>query len=389
MALSLKLAIVSGTVLSTAVMLKLLSPFIMDFAVSDLPTIWTSLIAWLKPPYLYVVINCIIITIVASSRLQSKFEGSHSFSTYPTPVQHVEPVKVVQHIELTPAVIPFHTDSLVNEPVMISNVSVYNNSPKFVQVVPEQDFGLLENKPVKVSTGSYDSGAQFVHASEPDLVAINELVMDDEMRIAKQAYEEIKRNSKVKKSVISMSTWTPSKMNQVDLSSPMAKPPASARFSHRKQAKANLEGGRTLGVAKPKKQETLESTWKTITEGRGVPLTRHLRKSDTWETHGQRDTPNSEDLSIDHDHSERMTKSDTFNVNKNISGRGSSKKPPPLPSKLSRSGGSGRLKKEPSLGQEELNRKVEAFIKKFNEDMRLQRQESMNQYMEMINRGAQ
>ncbi|GKD36987.1 RNA-directed DNA polymerase, eukaryota, reverse transcriptase zinc-binding domain protein, partial [Tanacetum coccineum] len=129
--------------------------------------------------------------------------------------------------------------------------------------------------------------------------------------------------------------------------------------------------GRTLGVAKPKKQDTLENTWKKITEGRSVPLTRHLRKSETWETHG-RENHGSEELNDHH-----SSKSDTVDVS-----RGGA------PSKLNRSGGSGRLRKDPSLGQEELNRKVEAFIKKFNEDMRLQRQESMNQFMEMINRGA-
>ncbi|KAI3809961.1 hypothetical protein L1987_19566 [Smallanthus sonchifolius] len=332
MGLSLKLGLLSATVLSTAVMVKLLSPFIMNLAISDLPIIWTTLTSWLKPPYLYVVINCIIITIVASSRLQSKLDVSdHSFPTFPTPP--TEPVKVVHAAELLPPI---------------------NHEP--VDIAP-----------------------QFNH----------ETLDEDHMKVAKEAYEEIKKNRVVvNKSVISMSAWTSPDINQVGLSFPVEKPPASARFSHRKPAKATPEGGKTLGVAKPKRQDTLESTWKAINEGRSVPLTRHLRKSDTWETHGQRrENLNSEDF-LTETHSEKMTKSETFDVNRSGLGSRNAVKPPPPPSKLRRSGGSGRLKKEPSLGQEELNRRVEAFIKKFNEDMRLQRQESLNQYMEMINRGA-
>lgn len=244
------------------------------------------------------------------------------------------------------------------------------------------DDGVFENEPVKVTVG----GSRFVQVPEPEFSSpdqITDKFMDEDMKIAKEAYEELKK-SRVNKSVISMPVLTQSKINQVELSLPVQKPPASARFSHRKPAKATPEGGRTLRVTKPKRQDTLETTWKAITEGRAVPLTRHLRKSDTWETHGQTHT-HSEELPPDDDdnHSDnKMTKSETFG------GGNSSRKPPAAPSKLSRSGGSGRLKKEPSLGQEELNRRVEAFIKKFNEDMRLQRQESLNQYMEMINRGA-
>lgn len=131
-----------------------------------------------------------------------------------------------------------------------------------------------------------------------------------------------------------------------------------------------LPGVRPLGVAKPKRHETLESTWKTITDGRAMPLTRHLKKSDTWETHGRvrsdgRDHPKP-----------AMKKSETV--------KEYSSSPSPSASPVS-----GKLlRKESSLGHDELNRRVEAFIKKFNEEMRLQRQESYKHYMEMVNRGS-
>lgn len=92
-----------------------------------------------------------------------------------------------------------------------------------------------------------------------------------------------------------------------------------------------ISGARALRVARPKRQETLESTWKMITEGRHVPLTRH--------DHGGDNPP-------------------------------------------------ARIRKDPSVGQEELNRRVEAFINKFNENLRIQRQESLQQLTEMINRGV-
>ncbi|RWW64135.1 hypothetical protein BHE74_00028655 [Ensete ventricosum] len=130
-----------------------------------------------------------------------------------------------------------------------------------------------------------------------------------------------------------------------------------------------LISGKALGVARrPRRNETLETTWRTITEGRAVPLARHLKKSDTWDTRGG---GGEEDAAAK---AAVMRKSETFNE------RGAATSP--------KSGGSsgGKLRREASLGQDELNRRVEAFIRKFNEEMRLQRQESMKHYMEMINR---
>ncbi|GKE43397.1 CFE protein, partial [Tanacetum coccineum] len=119
---------------------------------------------------------------------------------------------------------------------------------------------------------------------------------------------------------------------------------------------------RSLRVSKPKKHETLESTWKTITDGRHIPLNRHLKKSDTFENHNQ-DEPKLE-----------------YNVMKNLE---------TFNDRTDRVLASRKLRKEGSPSQNELNRRVEAFIKKFNDEMRLQRQESLQRYMDMMNRGAE
>lgn len=153
-----------------------------------------------------------------------------------------------------------------------------------------------------------------------------------------------------------------------------------SRFGHNRKLplKANPEGARALRVLKPKKHETMESTWKMITEGRHMPLTRHLNKSDTFQSRNESSNVTNNRKAV--------KKSETFkdrtnyeNENQHLSPSSSSNLSPAT---------SGKLKKEGSLSQDELNRRVEAFIKKFNDDMRLQRQESLNQYMEMVNRGA-
>ncbi|CAA7392347.1 unnamed protein product [Spirodela intermedia] len=228
MVLSGKVLLVSTGVVSTAVVLRLYWPAVVVF----MPQIYVAALGWLAPPYLYCIVNLIIIFIAVSS------------SYHPhQPVPPAEPLKLPLDAHLPAAFLPGGG--------------------------PAEELG----------------GATASAATEEE-----------------------------------------------------EKPLVSMRFSARRGAKASHEG-RPLGVAKPKKNETLESTWKAITEGRGMPLARRLKKADGGSGGGAE--------------------------------WGSSSPP---------RGGGLRLRREPSTGQEELNRRVEAFIKKFNDDIRLQRQESFKRF---------
>lgn len=185
--------------------------------------------------------------------------------------------------------------------------------------------------------------------------------------------------------VISSSGWSPRRGESKDPPEKSTgnslvgdKPLVSTRLNRRRSIKASPEG-KALGVARSRKNETLESTWRTLTEGRAVPLARHLKKSDTWATHSRATAGDPTTPPATHE----IQKFESF-ASRSSAAAGS---PPP-------SSGGGysspmpKLRREPSLGQDDLNRRVEAFIRKFNEEMRLQRQESLQNYRDMIKRGS-
>ncbi|URD87624.1 fiber expressed protein [Musa troglodytarum] len=306
--MALKAAIASAGVVTAAMAIRLAGPPAVWFLAAEVPRAYDSALAWLRPPYLYLVINGIIISIAASSRFQKR---PSTATADLTPLPHLatmDPVAVVQ------------------EPV-------------------EYEAKLAEDAPTAEVYGRANAEAE-----------------DEEVE------EEF---------VISRSSWSPKRrsretMEEIPTEYSVAaaeKPLVSTRFSHRKAVKPSPDG-KALGVARrPRRNETLETTWRTITEGRAVPLARHLKKSDTWDTRGSGGEEEAEAKAA------VMRKSETFNE------RGAAAASP----KSGESSG-GRLRREASLGQDELNRRVEAFIRKFNEEMRLQRQESMKHYMEMINR---
>ncbi|GFZ04876.1 hypothetical protein Acr_17g0004480 [Actinidia rufa] len=349
--LSLRVVLISTSVLVTAMILKLYSPLLMEFTFYEIPWIWSFVVSWLRPPYLYVVVNCIIISIVATYKLQQK-----AAAEFP-------PEMVVLPVPTETVILPAPVKISEDYAVVYGGVDVKSAS---VEVRPEIECGY----DVNVVKGLAFDLFNHVDTKMPEMET-------EKTVLAAIAPEEVSGQDEVSDTT-TLPLITP-RMSSTEYSFPSnERPPVSVRTGNRKGVKSSPEDGRKLRVSKPKRHETLESTWKTITEGRAIPLARHLRKSDTWETHSRV----GHHLQAD---DQAMTKSETFNHRPPTTSSAANQ----LPRKLRREpSGPGKLRKEPSPSQDELNRRVEAFIKKFNEDMRLQRQESLNRYMEMINRGA-
>ncbi|XP_061982833.1 uncharacterized protein LOC133702544 [Populus nigra] len=325
--LSLKVALISTGVLSLAVILKL-PVLVTDFAVSELPIMYSSVISWLQPPYLYLVINCIIISILASSKLQLQKPKQEQQVPLP-PADIIVPLVQVTEEEEEDISVRLRSAAYVNEAV-VASCDRYG----------DYEYLDVEDKTVIVEDCAVESGGVYEREVDKAAPYRSDSI---EFLIEKDQNKE--------------------------------KPLVSARLGRRKSLKASPEGGgkaAALRVSKPKRHDTLETTWKTITDGRPMPLARHLKKSDEWDSHVRRENAPPPKMMT-------MKKYETFNDS--ISSR---------PEKLSRSPhGSGKLRKEPSPSQDELNKRVEAFINKFNEEMRLQRQRSLDQYyQQMSGRGA-
>lgn len=323
--LSLKVALISTGVLFLAVILKL-PVLVTDFAVSELPIMYSSVISWLQPPYLYLVINCIIISILASSKLQLQKPNQEQQVPLPPADIIVLPVQVTEEEE--DISVRVGSAAYVNEAVVASDR------------YDDYEYLDVEDKTVIVEDCAVESG---------------------------EVYErEVNKAAPYRSDSIEF---------LIEKDQNKEKPLVSARLGRRKSLKASPEGGgkaAALRVSKPKRHDTLETTWKTITDGRPMPLARHLQKSDAWDSHVRRENAPPPKMMT-------MKKYETFNDSISSSSE-----------KLSRSPhGSGKLRKEPSPSQDELNKRVEAFINKFNEEMRLQRQRSLDQYyQQMSGRGA-
>ncbi|CAL9107181.1 unnamed protein product [Musa textilis] len=341
--LFLKAALTSAAVVATmAVMLLHAGPPIRRLLVTEAPRAYASLLAWLTPPYLYFVLNAIILSIAAASRF-------HKPSTDSTDRVPISPTEMVVH------------------------------PPEYMLPAEDQEGHSWDAPSTRlvaaVSEEYYGGGEQ------------EAMVLGQEETVAKA--EAAGEEEEVEQELASSrSGWTPERMASPEF--PTEKPLVSARLGHRK--KSTPDGKALRRVARPRREETLESTWRAITEGRAVPLARHLKKSNMWDTRAALEDAEAPETAAVTRKSETLSDRESARPHSGGGegeGAGAGGGESSSSSTSTTSGvGRGMLRREPSLGQEELNRRVEAFIRKFNEEMRLQRQQSLQQFAEMIDRGS-
>ncbi|GFP97380.1 hypothetical protein PHJA_001882100 [Phtheirospermum japonicum] len=243
---------------------------------STVPVLCSDVVSsWLKPPYLYILVNAIIITIAASSRFHRIQSGPHDQS---------------------------HDHHLIS-----------------VKTPPPSDFtsSSFTTLAVEPPPAEYEGG-EIVVELRPVIVNGLQVLADAESLTAPETL--------------------------LSAAAVREEPLVSSRSGHRKpiRSTSHRNGVRTPKVAK---HETLDSIWKKITEG--APRATHEIPQEVRRKLVARLPP--PDCLVDH-------------VPKSKSAKERRSKDPL------------RIRSEPSLSQDELNRRAEAFIKKVNEEMRLERE---------------
>ncbi|CAH8372260.1 unnamed protein product [Eruca vesicaria subsp. sativa] len=298
MASWIKPVLISTGVVAIAMQLKIIVP-VVAVDLSRAPILFSSLLSWLKPPYLYVITNVIIIMIGFSS--------------------------MYYQIITSPDSKDYEGGSYSGDNHKFQNEqNVHRDPPRRSETAKDEDFS-------------------FVAATQPSKDIIKEKEKHEVVK-EKLAEAVVKAEEERKKCLVVVAV--PENLT------PVEKPLVVARIGQRKLVKtttAERNSLKALRVAKPKRQETLENTWKMITEGK--PLTSYYRRPDTFGL-GVEDSNKTKQFGL--------KKAETF---------------------IDRS--KYYLSPAVSRSRNELNVRAEAFIKKCNDE----RFESMRQDTEVTRRG--
>lgn len=159
---SLQVVLAVTSILSAALVLKFSVPVITEFAVYEVPSIIKGTVSWFKPLYMYIVINCIIITIVAFS----KFQWKNDDVTPPLPSEASPPLETAAHIQPQLQVMPVAENPQVGHS---ANEYKYDGVVLISEAVPEGyandvidnniGFARMEAKVLGNKTASFNENA--------------------------------------------------------------------------------------------------------------------------------------------------------------------------------------------------------------------------------------
>lgn len=250
--------------------------------VSTLPQLCLSLKFWLSPPYIYIIINFIIVFIVVSSTFHHpRLQQPNDDGDYGGNLQHPVP---------TPS-----------------------QSPSSLDINNDDDFHFSNQIP--------ETPSPLPNLDTPKIVYSDKITNEQ-----------------------SLEKTTNAEAHDI--------PSSPEHIKHILVTEHSVSKGHD------EEFETMEATWEAITEARKSAPKKELKKIETW---------NAAPVVVAATRRKNMRKLETFNE-----------------SLLERQ--RGGLMRDLSTGHAELNSRVEAFISKFNMDMRLQRQESDERFLDMINR---
>jgi len=308
-----KLVLMSIGIISTLILFKVaIIPYTFDLVLSTLPQLWFSIRTWFTLPFLYIIVNFIIITIVASSNFSHKSNSNITFSDLK---------KTTTILETTTN--PIELENQTNEP---------HQEEKDVQEVEEEEEEQEEKRAVEVKDSE---------------LFCNKFITDPSQEKCSKDYNLTDFDDKIKDFGLFCNKF-------------ITNPIPEKRCND-----YNLPDSGDKGD-----DDSLEATWKAIMEGQEKTKKPYLKKSDTWTARIVKAEPfrnNGGFCGGDDDPvawaQRELKKSETFNDR-------------------------ASLKREKSMSPEELNKRAEAFIKKFNNQMKLQRMESYQRFMKLVNRGA-
>ncbi|CAB4281610.1 unnamed protein product [Prunus armeniaca] len=362
-----------GTV-STLVFFKAsIIPYLLNLTVSIVPQLWTSFKScFLSPLYIYIILNFIIITIAASSTFQNQ-------------KQHQQPSS--------------------------SSSSSSSSSVRFSSFISDNAAKTADN---------IDSGSNYIYSPDNNNSSIQSESLSQQQqqqpKIQSLSKDTIRSLSKEDVTALlfspsshghsnnEMMSWHDIHMVQADDGKQEAAAEDDDDDDQGFDPSPEMPSGDLLtkSVEMPRLEvevgehiNTLDTTWKAIMEGQGKAVGRHLKKSDTWDTPPRLTqlalTRNKLKGGLDHQVQLHHSNLDGDDDDNDDDGHGEDdavtwarqelKKSDTFSDRVS-------LRREKSMTQEELNQRAEAFIKKFNNDMRLQRLESdQRRFREIVNGG--